>query len=98
MSRPRRERASRFYLSAAIMCEVGAILCAVSVLGVPLLSNLLSVSICAIQEYGGSFQGFIEAFQRRYNDDGTALQLVQMVTDTFPSFRDEHWFEGRRSR
>jgi len=48
------------------------------------------------QEFGGSFQGFIEAFQRRYNHEGTALQLVQMVTDTFPSFRDEHWFEGRR--
>jgi Potential Queuosine, Q, salvage protein family len=49
-----------------------------------------------VQEYGGSFQGFIEAFQRRNNYDGTALQLAEMVTDTFPSFRDEHWFEGRR--
>ena len=51
-----------------------------------------------MQEFGGSFQGFIEAFQRRHNHDGTALQLAQMVTDTFPSFRDEHWFEGRRSQ
>jgi hypothetical protein len=51
-----------------------------------------------VQEFGGSFQGFVEAFQRRYNYDGTALQLAQMVTDTFPSFRDEHWFEGRRSQ
>jgi hypothetical protein len=49
------------------------------------------------QEFGGSFQGFIEAFQRRYNYDASGLQLAQMVTDTFPSFRDEHWFEGRRS-
>ncbi|KAH9983017.1 hypothetical protein BJV74DRAFT_852403 [Russula compacta] len=47
-------------------------------------------------EFGGSFQGFVHAFQRRYNYDGTALQLAQMVTDTFPSFRDEHWLEGRR--
>ena len=51
-----------------------------------------------IQEFGGSFQGLMEAFQRRHNHDGTALQLVQMVTDTFPSFRDEHWFEGRQSQ
>jgi hypothetical protein len=51
-----------------------------------------------VQEFGGSFQGFIEAFERRYDHDGTALQLAQMVTDTFPSFRDEHWFEGRRSQ
>ncbi|KAF8491178.1 hypothetical protein F5888DRAFT_1069691 [Russula emetica] len=47
-------------------------------------------------DFGGSFQGFIEAFQRRYDNDGTALQLAQMVTDTFPSFRDELWFEGRQ--
>ncbi len=49
------------------------------------------------QGFGGSFQGFIEAFQRRYNYDASGLQLAQMVTDTFPSFRDEHWFEERRS-
>ncbi|KAI0249060.1 hypothetical protein BJV78DRAFT_1276328 [Lactifluus subvellereus] len=68
--------------------------------GIPLLSERIAIMrevgtiLCA--EFGGSFQGFIEAFQRRYNYDGTALQLAQMVTDTFPSFRDEHWFEGRR--
>lgn len=52
----------------------------------------------SFQDFAGSFQGFVEAFQRRYDNDGTALQLAQMVTDTFPSFRDEHWFEGRRSQ
>jgi hypothetical protein len=56
------------------------------------------VRLVWIQDFGGSFQGFVEAFQRQYDNDGTALQLVQMVTDTFPSFRDEHWFEGRRSQ
>ncbi|KAI0301228.1 hypothetical protein B0F90DRAFT_361638 [Multifurca ochricompacta] len=67
---------------------------------VPLLPKRIAIMrevgaiICA--EFGGSFQGFVEAFQRRYNYDGTALQFAQMVTDTFPSFRDEHWFEGRR--
>jgi len=71
----------------AIMREVGAILCAVS------CSRRTVSFTCVptiIQEFGGSFQGFIEAFQRRYNYEGTGLQLVQMVTDTFPSFRDEH--------
>ena len=43
-------------------------------------------------------RGFIEAFQRRYDHEGTALQLVQIVTDTFPSFQDKHWFEGHRSQ
>jgi len=67
---------------------------------IPLLPERIAIMrevgaiLCA--EFGGSFQGFIEAFQRRYDHDGTALQLAQMVTDTFPSFRDEHWFEGRR--
>ncbi|OCH92623.1 hypothetical protein OBBRIDRAFT_833283 [Obba rivulosa] len=48
------------------------------------------------EQFGGSFQGFLEEFQRRHNGRGTALQLVQMVTDTFPSFRDESIYEGRR--
>ena len=51
-----------------------------------------------IQSYGGSFQGFIEEFLRRYNGKGTAIQLVKMVTDTFPCFRDETWFEGKRGK
>jgi hypothetical protein len=55
------------------------------------------IFLMRVQEFGGSFQGFIEAFQRRYNYDASGLQLAQMVTDTFPSFRDEHWFEGRQS-
>jgi hypothetical protein len=68
--------------------------------GIPLLRERIAIMrevgaiLCA--EFGGSFQGFIEAFQRRYNYDASGLQLAQMVTDTFPSFRDEHWFEGRQ--
>lgn len=49
-----------------------------------------------LQSFGGSFQGLLEEFKRRHNGEGTALQLVQMVTDTFPSFRDETWLDGRR--
>ncbi|KAI9061380.1 hypothetical protein FKP32DRAFT_1576107 [Trametes sanguinea] len=48
------------------------------------------------ERFGGSFYGFIQAFRERYNDCGTALQLVKMVTDTFPSFRDEVVHNGRR--
>jgi Potential Queuosine, Q, salvage protein family len=49
-----------------------------------------------LQSFGGSFQGFIDEFHRRYNGEGTALELVQMVTDTFPSFRDEVYYEGQK--
>ncbi|KAH8977350.1 hypothetical protein EDB86DRAFT_3067812 [Lactarius hatsudake] len=68
--------------------------------GIPLLRERIAIMrevgaiLCA--GFGGSFQGFIEAFQRRHNYDASGLQLAQMVTGTFPSFRDEHWFEGRR--
>ncbi|EJD34842.1 hypothetical protein AURDEDRAFT_117546 [Auricularia subglabra TFB-10046 SS5] len=46
--------------------------------------------------FGGSFQGFMDEFQRAYDGRGTALQMVQMVVDTFPSFRDEVWADGRQ--
>ncbi|KAH9057522.1 hypothetical protein EDB87DRAFT_1565154 [Lactarius vividus] len=68
--------------------------------GIPLLHERIAIMrevgaiLCA--GFGGSFQGFVEAFQRRHNYDASGLQLAQMVTDTFPSFRDEHWFEGRQ--
>ncbi|KAI0269981.1 hypothetical protein BC834DRAFT_581236 [Gloeopeniophorella convolvens] len=68
--------------------------------GVPLLRERIAimreVGSIMCTRFGGTFQGFIEEFQRRHNYNGTALQLVQMVTDTFPSFRDEHWLDGRR--
>jgi hypothetical protein len=48
------------------------------------------------QSFGSSFQGFLEAFQGQHNNQGTALELVQMVTDTFPYFRDETWINNRR--
>ncbi|TFK52299.1 hypothetical protein OE88DRAFT_1628428 [Heliocybe sulcata] len=48
------------------------------------------------KDFGGSFQNFIQDFQRRHQNRGTALQLVQMVTETFPTFRDEALFKGRK--
>jgi hypothetical protein len=52
--------------------------------------------IVVFQSFNGSFQGFIDEFHRRYNGEGTALELVQMVIDTFPSFRDEVYYEGEK--
>lgn len=54
------------------------------------------VNLYHLQGFGGSFQGFIEEFQRRNGQKGSALQLVQMVTETFPSFRDEVYLNGRK--
>ncbi|KAI0077847.1 hypothetical protein K474DRAFT_1642650 [Panus rudis PR-1116 ss-1] len=48
------------------------------------------------KKYGGSFLNFFEEFQRTYKGRGTALQLVKAVTETFPSFRDESYCEGRK--
>ncbi|KAI0753368.1 hypothetical protein C8Q80DRAFT_1096903 [Daedaleopsis nitida] len=71
-----------------------------SVEGIPLLEEririLREVGSILSSEYGGSFCGFIDVFRRRYENRGTALQLVKMIADTFPSFRDEHVYEGRR--
>lgn len=50
------------------------------------------------QKFGGSFQSFVHEFQMRHNNEGTALELVQMVVDTFPSFRDEIWLDGRKGK
>ncbi|KAH6912683.1 hypothetical protein BKA70DRAFT_771907 [Coprinopsis sp. MPI-PUGE-AT-0042] len=46
--------------------------------------------------FGGSFQGFINEFHRRQDGQGCALDLVKMVVDTFPSFRDENTYQGRK--
>ncbi|KAF5382442.1 hypothetical protein D9615_002713 [Tricholomella constricta] len=67
---------------------------------VPLLRQRIAVMrevgsvLCS--NFGGSFQGFIEEFHRRHNGEGTALQLVQMVTETFPSYRDEVIYNGKK--
>ncbi|RDB14533.1 hypothetical protein Hypma_016343 [Hypsizygus marmoreus] len=65
---------------------------------IPLLPQRITIMrevgsiLCS--NFGRSFQGFIDEFQRQHNGEGTALELVHMVTETFPSFRDEVIFEG----
>ncbi|KIJ62549.1 hypothetical protein HYDPIDRAFT_114191 [Hydnomerulius pinastri MD-312] len=67
---------------------------------VPLLKERIAimreVGSILCNNFGGSYLGFLNAFQRGRKGRGTALELVQMVTDTFPSFRDERWVNGRR--
>jgi len=48
------------------------------------------------QGFNGSFQNLLLHFQQIHNGQGSALQLVQLVTKTFPKFRDEFSLQGRR--
>ncbi|KAI0917446.1 hypothetical protein AcW1_007358 [Taiwanofungus camphoratus] len=67
---------------------------------IPLLNErirvLREVGRILCSDFGGSFQGFHKEFLHRHRGRGNALQLVQMVADTFPSFRDETNYQGRR--
>ncbi|KIM54488.1 hypothetical protein SCLCIDRAFT_1221986 [Scleroderma citrinum Foug A] len=67
---------------------------------IPLLKERIAimreVGFILCTEFGGSYFGFLEAFQKRHRGRGTAFDLAQMVTDAFPSFRDEQWLNGQR--
>lgn len=77
-----------------IMREVGFILCNVSAFHY--LGFLFTCdNHIKIQSFGGSFKGFIDEFHIRHHGQGSALDLVKMVIDTFPSFRDQVWYQGR---
>lgn len=82
----------------AIMREVGAILCNVSFPPCVYMHADLWTHVNLQNDFGGSYLGFLKAFQRRHENQGTALDLVQYVTDTFPSFRDERMLNGRRGK
>ncbi|KZT27422.1 hypothetical protein NEOLEDRAFT_1161678 [Neolentinus lepideus HHB14362 ss-1] len=66
----------------------------------PMLKDRISIMrengniLC--EKFGGSFQNFIQEFQRKHQNRGTALQLVQMATETFPTFRDETHYKGHK--
>ncbi|EKM79219.1 hypothetical protein AGABI1DRAFT_58653 [Agaricus bisporus var. burnettii JB137-S8] len=45
--------------------------------------------------FGGSFKGFLDEFHRRHHRQGSALDLVKLVVETFPTFRDQVWYQGR---
>ncbi|KAJ3825456.1 hypothetical protein F5878DRAFT_541212 [Lentinula raphanica] len=67
---------------------------------IPLLQERISVmrevGFILCNSFEGSYKGFLEEFQRRHDGQGTALDLVKMVTNTFPSFRDEVFYNGKR--
>ncbi|KAJ3556504.1 hypothetical protein NM688_g1993 [Phlebia brevispora] len=68
--------------------------------GIPLLQERIAIlrenGAILNNYFGGSFSGFHHAFQKRYQGRGTALRFVKMVTEQFPSFRDECIYEGQR--
>ncbi|KAF8322636.1 hypothetical protein DL93DRAFT_1037867 [Clavulina sp. PMI_390] len=49
-----------------------------------------------VSQYEGSFQVFLARFQEKHSGNGTALELVEAVLATFPSFRDELVVRGRK--
>jgi hypothetical protein len=49
-----------------------------------------------MQNFGGSYAGFLNVFQGSRHGRGTALELVETVTDSFPCFRDERSLGGHR--
>lgn len=50
------------------------------------------------QRFGGSYAGLLSHFKAKFSNQGTALQLVQMIVEEFPSFRDESLIENRRGK
>ncbi|EIW74667.1 hypothetical protein CONPUDRAFT_132908 [Coniophora puteana RWD-64-598 SS2] len=67
---------------------------------IPLLKERIAIlrevgrTLC--EDFDGSYQNFINAYQEREQGQGTALGLVNMVVNTFPSFRDECLYEGHK--
>ncbi|KAF8798924.1 hypothetical protein BYT27DRAFT_7122461 [Phlegmacium glaucopus] len=67
---------------------------------IPLLGERIAimreVGYILCNSYGGSFKGFLDEFKRQHQDQGTSLDLVKMVTQSFPSFRDEVYYENTK--
>ncbi|GJE98991.1 queuosine salvage family protein [Phanerochaete sordida] len=68
--------------------------------GLPLLVERIAIlrqnGAILCKHFGGSFQGFYDAFAARTQREGTALQLVKTVAETFPSFQDSTVYAGQR--
>ncbi|KZT60449.1 hypothetical protein CALCODRAFT_465590 [Calocera cornea HHB12733] len=67
--------------------------------GIPLMAQrikfLREVGGILDQNYEGSYVGFLNEWAEKYGESRTALQLVQMVVDTFPCYRDQWPYKGR---
>ena len=53
-------------------------------------------TVATTQDFNGSFLYFVQSFHKGRNGKGTALDLVKMVVETFPSFRDETLIDGHK--
>ncbi|KAF8514785.1 hypothetical protein JB92DRAFT_2718831 [Gautieria morchelliformis] len=66
----------------------------------PLLAERIAVmrevASILVSKYGGSYAGLLAHFNAKYSNQGTALQLVQMIVEEFPPFRDESSLNGRK--
>ncbi|KZS92893.1 hypothetical protein SISNIDRAFT_454825 [Sistotremastrum niveocremeum HHB9708] len=66
---------------------------------IPLLVDRIRImrevgqTLCA--NFEGSYQGLLRRFHEIYAGQGTALQLVEMVVEFFPSFRDQTRLESQ---
>ncbi|KAG8950547.1 hypothetical protein FRC04_007366 [Tulasnella sp. 424] len=67
---------------------------------IPLLAERINVlrrvSKVLCTRFEGSYVGLIEAWKKKYGDERTALQLVQMVVEEFEDFRDEVSWKGKK--
>lgn len=65
--------------------------------GIPLLKERIAVmrevGSVLISKFGGSYERLLAQFVA---EQGTTLELVQLITDEFPAFRDETFLKGRR--
>lgn len=67
---------------------------------IPLLAERINVLrrvakvLCT--RFEGSYLRLIEAWKKKYGDERTALQLVQMVVEEFEDFRDEVSWRGKK--
>lgn len=75
------------------MREVGSILVSVG----RTLSFCFSTSNLDFKKFNGSYERLLAQFISHYSGRGTALQLVRLITNEFPAFRDEASFKGKRS-
>ncbi|KAG8856447.1 hypothetical protein FRB96_006413 [Tulasnella sp. 330] len=59
----------------------------------PLLVERIAIlrqnGLILLDQFNGSLSGMLDSWKEAFGPDRTALQLVKMVTDAFPSFRDE---------
>jgi len=57
---------------------------------------LREVGSILCSKFGGSYQILLQRFHYQNGGQGTCLDLVRLITNSFPSFRDEILIDGRK--